>query len=232
MPCFSHDPPTAPPKRKKGGHFSTQPSIMKKANYQWNGEPCNIQHLDILLDDPQIHNSHWYSVFAGEKRRVIEVNQRGQSFIIDNEDGLGIKKVLNGGGMNSGSRHYDKAQFKIIGPTPEDQQVLEFNLYKYKEIEFQSDAHIKLIDPEKHMKLAALKDAMNLPMNREQAIEAMMAGKRVTHRVYFIEGEWIEMKDGVIHDEDGNQLHEFWKGRTAAVWNRDWLVVPTPKQNV
>lgn len=51
-------------------------------------------------------------------------------------------------------------------------------------------------------------------MNKQEAIDFMKSGGKVTHR-YFTPGEWMTMKDHVIIFEDGIQMRfwEFWQGR-------------------
>lgn len=62
-------------------------------------------------------------------------------------------------------------------------------------------------------------------MNREEAIQLMKNGKKVTHR-YFDNEEYIKMKDGKIYDENGYGFfpNEFWQYRTEIGWDRDWSV--------
>ena len=43
-------------------------------------------------------------------------------------------------------------------------------------------------------------------MTKEQAIQAMMNGSKVTHR-YFEDNEYIYMVDGVIHDENNYKFN-------------------------
>ena len=61
-------------------------------------------------------------------------------------------------------------------------------------------------------------------MNKQEAIQAMQQGKRVTHRD-FDPNEWMSMKDGMMVLEDG-VIHgvtctpeEFWKYRTDSRWD-------------
>lgn len=51
-------------------------------------------------------------------------------------------------------------------------------------------------------------------MTKQEAIEFMKKGGKVTHR-YFTPGEWMTMKGHVIYFEDGVQVRfwEFWQGR-------------------
>jgi len=58
-------------------------------------------------------------------------------------------------------------------------------------------------------------------MNKQEAIEAMKAGKKVTHR-YFSSDEWMTIKDGKIETEEG-YLHnsiQFWSYRQGHLYTK------------
>lgn len=60
-------------------------------------------------------------------------------------------------------------------------------------------------------------------MNKEEAIQAMQEGKKVTHR-YFTPDEWMTMRMGMVVLEDGVVCtpQEFWQWRTDSVWNNGY----------
>lgn len=60
-------------------------------------------------------------------------------------------------------------------------------------------------------------------MNIEEAKQALIAGKKLTHD-YFSEGEFIQMIDGKIISEDGVQHDNFWGLRQLEGWNNDWSI--------
>ena len=66
----------------------------------------------------------------------------------------------------------------------------------------------------------------NLPMNKQEAIAELMAGKMIRHR-YFSSDEWMKMSEGYILFEDGNQCTpiEFWRSRTDDSWDTGWSIV-------
>lgn len=68
-------------------------------------------------------------------------------------------------------------------------------------------------------------------MNKQEAIEAMLEGKKLTHR-YFTNEEWISMKDeDTMIDENGYTWHPdiFWKDRESGdMWDTGWSLY---KQN-
>jgi len=61
-------------------------------------------------------------------------------------------------------------------------------------------------------------------LSKQEAIAAMLRGEKVTHR-YFMDGEYIYMKEKEIFSEDGvNHGLDFWKIRHQDDWNTDWLI--------
>lgn len=61
-------------------------------------------------------------------------------------------------------------------------------------------------------------------MNKQGAILAMLAGKKVVH-YHFTPEEWVTMNDKFqIVSEDGVKCdpEEFWKHRTDESYDKDW----------
>jgi len=67
-------------------------------------------------------------------------------------------------------------------------------------------------------------------MNKQDAINAMRKGKKVTHR-FFADGEYITMEDNRIVDEAGNKFspHNFWEVRRQEAWEKIGKLYPKPK---
>lgn len=67
-------------------------------------------------------------------------------------------------------------------------------------------------------------------LSKEQAIEAMKAGKKVRHR-YFTDDEWVRLRypdvAGVYEFEDGVicRAREFWYIRRGPEWEDGWEIV-------
>lgn len=66
-------------------------------------------------------------------------------------------------------------------------------------------------------------------ISKDQAIEAMLKGQKVTHAM-FVEGEFIEGRDGSIMDENNIYLGpieggEFWDVRKGPIWDTNWLII-------
>lgn len=67
-------------------------------------------------------------------------------------------------------------------------------------------------------------------MTKEEAIQAMKDGKKVTHR-YFTDDEYIFINEkGDIQTEDGAKVDpdEFWKYRQQIAFNEDWELFTPP----
>lgn len=62
-------------------------------------------------------------------------------------------------------------------------------------------------------------------MTKQEAINAMQEGERITHYL-FSSHEWMTMKHGYIVLEDGVVCppSEFWKWRTASLWDDGYEV--------
>lgn len=60
-------------------------------------------------------------------------------------------------------------------------------------------------------------------MSKDEAIEVMKLGAKVTHQ-YFSIDEWITMKKGLIVTEEGYAVNpeEFWSYRTDEYWETGW----------
>lgn len=53
-------------------------------------------------------------------------------------------------------------------------------------------------------------------MTKQQAINAMRAGDKVTH-ITFLDDEYITLVHNHVVDEQGYTLPDFWKKRTGAI---------------
>lgn len=124
----------------------------------WNySEP--IEYQVILVELHLVRNPplHWQNAFAGEQRQVVEVRCGGQkTFLIDNADGSGFKKIAARGGPDSMSRYV--GGFKFIAPV-EDGQIQQWNPEKCKEIDAMVEKWQQANYPEEYKKLQAAKSA-------------------------------------------------------------------------
>jgi len=60
-------------------------------------------------------------------------------------------------------------------------------------------------------------------MTKDEAIQAMREGKKVTHK-YFTPDEWVTMEGDEILLEYGVRCdeYEFWKWRTSPIYETGW----------
>lgn len=62
-------------------------------------------------------------------------------------------------------------------------------------------------------------------MTKQEAIQAINEGKKVTHR-YFTSEEYIFLKDGKIYSEDGVHHTSFWELHQDTPYDTDWEIFP------
>jgi hypothetical protein len=63
-------------------------------------------------------------------------------------------------------------------------------------------------------------------MNKQEAIHAMKAGNKITHR-FFSAHEYVKLApDGRIETEDGYLIapYLFWLDRKGDEWDKDWEI--------
>jgi hypothetical protein len=128
-----------------------------KKQFQWNGEPCQASFVNIKILPTEVTNLAWWKPFEGEVRRVIEIEQNGHKFLIDNEDGLGYSKITHGGGFMHGSRHFDGMNYEVVGYTPEPEIVTVFNPEAYASTAKRADDYWRIAKPDEFWQLQALK---------------------------------------------------------------------------
>lgn len=70
-------------------------------------------------------------------------------------------------------------------------------------------------------------------MTKNEAIEALENGKKVTHYLFDPE-EWMEMVHGLIVFEDGVHctLEQFFKIRHSNQWDDGYSIHPDPKEQL
>lgn len=66
-------------------------------------------------------------------------------------------------------------------------------------------------------------------MTKKDAQDALRQGKKITHR-FFLDTEFIQMKDGKLHGEDGMEMPDFWKYREESRWDNGWSVFGQPPE--
>lgn len=73
----------------------------------WNGEPANCRIVNVQVGKAA-KKTFWFSKLEGTVREAIQVKIKGESFLIDNENGEGWLKVTVGrGGPHYGHKSLD-----------------------------------------------------------------------------------------------------------------------------
>jgi len=70
-------------------------------------------------------------------------------------------------------------------------------------------------------------------MTKQEAIQQMQQGRKVKHYL-FSDGEFIYMKNGVVHDEENRPMEletpwggiDFWTDRQGEQWQDGWILLP------
>lgn len=70
-------------------------------------------------------------------------------------------------------------------------------------------------------------------MTKEEALQAMQNGEKVTHG-YFASNEHICMQDGMIITIEGYEVSPeiFWRYRSSPIWNSGWSIVNAKTKKV
>jgi hypothetical protein len=59
----------------------------------WNGEPCEARRVVVKVGDTGRFPKAWYRELVGQERNAVEVTYAGQTFYLDDANGLGWAKV-------------------------------------------------------------------------------------------------------------------------------------------
>lgn len=63
----------------------------------WNGEPCKATIVQVIVGKAE-KPTYWYADLEGTERQAVRVEQEGDVFYLDNQDGSGWMKVTVGMG--------------------------------------------------------------------------------------------------------------------------------------
>lgn len=157
-------------------------ALQDEAKYKelrWNGITCFsvMPYLVKLLPfDPENANgqrgTHWQFAFAGSERQVLivmvwaEQPKKGKSvqidtFIVDNEDGFGFRKLMLGGMFNMPHRSLSSAYLEAVQPlkyseVKKERDVEAYNRHYEEYIKWLWDnGHIEL-----HARLLAIREKL------------------------------------------------------------------------
>lgn len=69
-----------------------------KEKTYWNFEPCEARIVRIVVGNSGRFEKPWFEPYLGTIREAVEVKYYRQTFYIDNEFGVGWRKVTEGRG--------------------------------------------------------------------------------------------------------------------------------------
>ncbi|MBC9913141.1 hypothetical protein [Chitinophaga varians] len=114
----------------------------------WNGEPARFEVVEITVgDEPEEMKQHftkqpaftgkrylWFVPFIGQKRQAVRVIYKREVFYLDNSDGMGLNKVLNGGSPRHGHKSIYPGPQSVIRPLPSNEWI-HYSYEKYQHVE-------------------------------------------------------------------------------------------------
>jgi hypothetical protein len=129
---------------------------MKKGFWNYTEE---IEYTVVLVKILPVEKPpmHWQNAFVGQERQAVKVSYKDYSFLIDNADGSGLKKIAARGGPDSYHASIEANEFIRDLPESEWQQ---FDKFKFDRYRFLSDAWQKEKYPEEYKKIQALKEGL------------------------------------------------------------------------
>jgi hypothetical protein len=84
---------------------------------KWNGEPVSAVRGSAIVADSGRFPEYWARQFVGQRRDVVRVEYQGTVFYLDDADGAGWQKLLNGGTWTYGHRtiEVERGSFQVLG---------------------------------------------------------------------------------------------------------------------
>jgi len=129
---------------------------MKKGKWNYSEE---IYYKVVLVRIAEQHDTpmSWQNAFAGMVRQAVAIESEGgqHRFLIDNEDGTGLLKILRGGGPDSYSAHI--GIHEIIEDVPESEWI-QYDPVLHKRQRGMVDAWQQANFPEDFARMQKLRD--------------------------------------------------------------------------
>ena len=104
------------PRRPQPTHFTSPRRHQPGTATWWNGEPASAIKVRVIVADAPQFPQYWARDLIGTERAAVRVEYHGRVFYLDDEDGSGWRKVINGGGP--GHPHRDLAVERVIYQEP------------------------------------------------------------------------------------------------------------------
>lgn len=135
----------------------------------WNGEPVLVRPILIrMIESENDPKCFWGRIFYGKPRQALEIKpidaEEWPPFVIDNDDGWGLRKVTEGlGSPRHGHRSIN--DHDEVAEIPET-HVQYFDPLKYKDTERKVEKWIEETYPEDHRRLLSLKKTIQKGFGR------------------------------------------------------------------
>lgn len=146
-----------------------------------------------------------------------------------------VKLLPDGKPMYRKLNTYEGPQVKTDGSYTKHTKLYQEVVYVNHEVEMRNafaqygesavQKYIDMVHEINNATTAKAPEEKTTDLTKEEAIEALEKGKKLTHNL-FSDDEFIYLKNGDIHDENGYNIQsEFWKWRTAEAFLTDWSIV-------
>ena len=139
----------------------------------WNGQPCN--YWCVIVKVKSVEGKlplFWSEAFVGQLRQAVRIKPpdvKGKAmpdFYIDNADGLGMFKILNGGGPQWPHRDLPNVEeLKVIESEARWRKVQNWKLYK--DIQRKADRYWSKKEPGAYAKMKALEKMVQQRMSKK-----------------------------------------------------------------
>lgn len=129
---------------------------MKQAFWNYS-ESILFRVVEIKLHHVDKPILHWQNAFAGDVIQAIEVTHGKHTFLIDNRDGSGLRKIEGRGGPQYMSRHI--AAHEFVREVHDENEWIQYDKQKVIQIDHVTDKWAKSNHPEEFEKLVALRNA-------------------------------------------------------------------------
>jgi len=135
----------------------------------WHGQPCNYWCVLVRVQSINVDKSmHWTEAFVGEVRQAVRVRPpfNKPDFYIDNYDGLGMFKILEGGKVQYPCRYIPECEeIKVIESESKWRKVQ--NWKRYAAIQRKVNAFWAKKDPEGFKNMQAMTKSIAERMDKK-----------------------------------------------------------------
>ncbi|WP_420581962.1 hypothetical protein [Reichenbachiella sp.] len=134
------------------------------SKYQWQGEPVKVEFGCSTVSENKEKPLWWYNYLCDKCGGQAEIPSirittvSGQSFVISNQFGIGVHKLLNGGWPNMTHASLPDTGFEV---NEMDYKIEEFNKESWLFYNSKKDSWMKEKHPEEFERLESLREVIN-----------------------------------------------------------------------